>query len=161
MLYLNRDDKRQQLREWHERSGKGLPCGQVEHMFDLDREFPAVDMFGPRCISAHVGLGWSNILRHALAAISDAGGRITQVKQKFGELRVYWEPPEERRRAFLEWIDGGRVGQDPYLDPHHVAANDAVAHATALSRTTCENCGLSIDPLWRQRYQTLCDGCSK
>jgi hypothetical protein len=143
MPYLNRDDKRAELLRWCETHGKGRKGCDIRHLLDLDREFPGVDMFGPQCIGVHCGQGWSRILRDAVAAIASAGGKIRQIKQKFGQLVIYWDPP-----------DGIETDHELYL-----AAIDAVAKAAVLSLSTCEHCGETLRHSRTSSYQTLCAEC--
>jgi len=142
MPYLNREDKRQQLREWSEKYGHGRPEFAVQHILDLDTEFPDIEIFGPHCISAHCGPGWVRLLRPALEAINRASGRIHQIKQKFNGLRIYWEPSEDLRRDRFDWLSGGRIGTDPYVAHKlYVEAEKAVLLAEMESFSVCELCG--------------------
>jgi hypothetical protein len=144
MPYLSREDRRQELVRFAEHSKDRKGC-DVSHLLDLDLEFPNVDMFGPQSIGAWCGQGWATLVRAAVAAISVADGRIGQIKQKFGGLRVYWDPPEGLRRS----------------DPLYEAVVRAVQEAEAASFGTCEHCGSSIAPPRSESYQTLCDGCMR
>jgi hypothetical protein len=40
----------------------------------------------------NVGLGWQPIVKEAVAKIEQLGGRIVQIKEKFGGLRIYYVP---------------------------------------------------------------------
>lgn len=41
-----------------------------------------------------VGPGWRALVTRAVAAVTAAGGTVTQVKEKFGTLRVYYYGPD-------------------------------------------------------------------
>lgn len=152
-----REERRKSLREYGEKFDR-----PVQHMLDLDDEFPSVDMFGPQSISAEVGPGWVELLRPALRALSLLGGKVGQIKQKFGGLRFYWDPPEEMRAKWQAWHDGGRQGQSPYeLSPLYTQTSLAVHLAEELSWSTCELCGVDIGrrsgPTWRVRCKNCED----
>jgi hypothetical protein len=121
-----------------------------DHMLELNAEFPGLEMFGPQCIGAHVGPGWRGILRDAFTAISAVHGKLGQVKQKFGGLRIYWDRPCGDDGFFLPDTDGA---------VHR--AHEAVALAERMSFSICELCGdppLPVNPT-HGRYQTLCVKC--
>ncbi len=161
MPYLNRDDKRAELTRAVERIDPAHKGRDSRHLIDLDREFPGVDLFGPQCISAHCGQGWASLVRTAVSVIAALGGKVTQIKQKFGQLRIYWDPPDALRHARLAWIDQGKIGPDPFEDPMCRAAWEAVHYAEEASLGTCEHCGITIVPPRGPSFQTLCDRCSK
>lgn len=88
--------------------------------------------------------GWYDLIDRLLAEITsaldqrpDPGFTLTQVKQKFGTLRVYTTATEDRR------ID------------------DLIAAARAESATTCERCGARGATLGSFKWgmQTLCPAC--
>ena len=147
-MHLNRQDKIDSLRKWAASIGPDRLASDVEHLVSLDSEFPDVDIFGPRCVSAQCGQGWNAILRSALKAISLARGKVTQIKQKFGGLKVHWDPYEPPS----DDIDLIRLTAE---------AHGAVASAELLSFATCEHCSSPIDPPRPMSHQTLCDSCTK
>jgi hypothetical protein len=81
---------------------------------------------------ASVGRGWADLVRRAFEALPE-GQMIVQVKEKFGSLRIYFEP---NQTAYQELLD----------------------ELAATSLTTCEVCGGS-GRLRKDRYwqRTLCD----
>jgi hypothetical protein len=87
--------------------------------------------------SIHVGKGWGPIVSEAVTKIHAAGGLISQVKEKFGGLRIY-----------------------TYQNTDEVEAT--VAAACEKARVTCEYCGKpgTIHQLsgW---YKTVCEDCKE
>ena len=82
----------------------------------------------------HVGQGWRQIVRAVVSAIERSGGEVSDVKEKFGLLRIYHH--------------GGTDQLDAYVDA-----------AESISGLICENCGMpgySRDMPW---IKTLCDEC--
>jgi len=95
-----------------------------------------------------VGAGWHPILNrlHEQVVALVPGYHVAQVKEKFGELRVY-------------------LSLDPDLDGHITAAVNSRVHAlldTAEdeSRRTCEFCGKAGGPVGTGWVKTLCSGCA-
>lgn len=100
-----------------------------------------------------VGPGWSGILRRLHAGLIEAGAgdyEVTQVKEKFGGLRVY-----------LTWT--AVPGLD--MDRSGVSARDLISKAEAEAYRTCEFCGstdattTSMNGRARGWIKTLCDDC--
>lgn len=87
-----------------------------------------------------VGPGWWDLIRPIAIRIEEIGGKVVQIKEKFGSLRLYCGVPKE----FFEEIDM------------------MVAKAEQLSEKTCENCG-KPGTLRTNRYwiKTNCDECDK
>lgn len=85
------------------------------------------------------GPGWAHIIKPAIDYIESHGGKIVQVKEKFGGLRIYFDIPEGE-----SWEHFDRVVQK--------AADE--------SYKTCETCGkpgvLRSDLWW---MKTLCQNC--
>lgn len=81
---------------------------------------------------ASVGPGWADLVRRAFGALPE-GHMIVQVKEKFGSLRIYFEP-------------------------NQTAYEDLIDQLAAESLTLCEVCGgpgrLRTDRYWQR---TLCD----
>jgi len=79
-----------------------------------------------------VGRGWEELVRRAFEALPE-GHTIVQVKEKFGSLRVYFEPNE---RAYEHLLD----------------------ELASESLTICEVCGNAGWPRTDRYWQrTLCD----
>lgn len=86
----------------------------------------------------HVDRGWRDVVRATVAGVERFGGEISQVKEKFGALRIY----------------------------HHGGDNanihKLVGAAEYLSRFICENCGrpgeLRSSRPW---IRTFCDACDE
>lgn len=150
----------------------------MKHMFELDEEFPEVEIFGPQCISAEVGPGWNKLLRPVMQALRDNGCTAGQIKQKFGGLRFYWNFPEHIENAINEW----RIALPPFstrsadqsidefyamhpspfkeeTDALRKLIGPIVAEAERLSFRTCENCGVDIGREGGPGWKTECDGC--
>lgn len=85
----------------------------------------------------YVGPGWSDIIKDATARIEERSGIILQVKEKFGELRIY--------------VHGG----------DYEAISEIVHEAEAKARMTCEECGKegNLAELSNGVMQTLCYDC--
>ena len=156
-------------REILEKYGKD---GRYDHMFELDRKYPEVRMFGEQCISAEVRPGWTKILDDLLAVLRDNGCTVRQIKQKFGGLRVYWNYPdriEEARDVWREQINGmryddpnrPRIPMEDESDAVDVIVGPAVARAETLSFRTCEDCGADIGRPGGPCHNTRCDVCAK
>jgi len=102
-------------------------------------------------IPAHlvfVGAGWHPILTrlHEQVVALVPGYRVSQVKEKHGELRVY-------------------LTLDPHLDGHITAAVNTRVHelldaAEDESRRTCEECGKPGGPVGTGWVKTLCSVCA-
>lgn len=137
----------------------------IQHMLDLDDEFPEVDMFGPHSISAEVGPGWAELLRPVLQALRDNGCKVGQIKQKFGGLRVYWNYPDNIEDDLKQWMEtppDKRKSKSPLfqddIERLHAVIGPVVKEAERLSFLTCEDCGASLKeggPSWK----TLCAFC--
>jgi hypothetical protein len=153
---------------------RGKP-NYMQHMYDLDAEFPTVDIFGPQCISAEVGPGWAKLLRPVMQALSDNACKAGQIKQKFGGLRFYWDFPDYIEAAGNEWRDAEHQHrivdhQLKYDVPYpfeeernrlSAIIRPIVAEAERLSFETCEECGDAITPPRGPGYRTECDDCKK
>lgn len=165
-------DTREQSREDLRRYQSGSPNDRsrsVDHMLDLDARYPEVDIFGPQCISAHVGPGWADIVEECLKVLSLQKCKAGQIKQKFGGLRFYWEYPDHIETALAEWrktlppFNSGLENPPRPFDEEIKAINAIVAPVIAAmekeSFRTCELCGVKLDkeggPCWR----TLCENC--
>lgn len=108
-------------------------------IFHPTADNPGVAQASPEC-----GEGWRDLLERACvrirAAVQAGGGsfKATQIKEKFGTLRFYWDGP---------------------LSPEAAArVDDAIDLAEARSACTCETCGapgrLFADRGW---LATACD----
>ncbi len=156
----------------------GRTPDRIQHLFDLDSEFPEVDIFGPRCISAEVGPGWKKILRPVMQILKDNGCTAGQIKQKFGGLRFYWNYPEHIEAAIDEWRNALPVFStrpanqsiDEFYAEHPCPFKEEtealrqlvgpiVSEAERLSFRTCENCGADVGHVGGHGYKTECDDC--
>lgn len=155
-------------REMLEKYGKG----RYDHMFELDRKYPEVEMFGDQCISAEVRPGWTQILDDLLKVLRDNRCKVAQIKQKFGGLRVYWNYPDEIEAARAEWrkqVSGmklddpnrPRIPMEDESDAIDVVVGPAIARAETLSFRTCEDCGADIGKPGGPGFRTQCDSCDK
>lgn len=88
--------------------------------------------------SSDVGKGWHPIVTEAIDAIESKGGFITQVKEKFGGLRIY--------------VNGGDMD----------AIDDIIRAAERKATFTCEECGapgvIRNHSGW---LKTTCESCTK
>jgi hypothetical protein len=152
-------------RETLEKYGRG----RYQHMFDLDALYPEVEMFGEHVISAEVRVGWRELLLPCLEALKANGCKVSQIKQKFGGLRFYWNYPEHIERARDEWRDVVRglppgVPRPPFpledeSDTIDVVVGPVIARAESLSFRTCEDCGADIGREGGPCHNTQCDAC--
>jgi hypothetical protein len=80
------------------------------------------------------GPGWASLAREAWDVVTGAGGRVTYVKEKFGELVVEFEGAQ--------------------------TVGDALEEIRDRSRRTCQGCSRE-GVLWREAWQrTLCVTCA-
>lgn len=81
------------------------------------------------------GPGWNSLLAPIAQLANELDATITQAKEKYGELRIYFDPGQADTDALEEMID----------------------RAEEESRRTCEMCGklghLMVKGIW---YKTLC-----
>jgi hypothetical protein len=105
--------------------------------------------WGPEC-----GEGWHPIIIEALqrihALLSDeeaARFHINQIKQKWGELRIYWtlvraedEAEPQKLTRIRETVVGINLSQD-WQDARRAAIQAIVATARVKANSTCEQCG--------------------
>ncbi len=142
-------------REILEKYGKG----RYEHMFELDRLYPEVEMFGERCISAEIRPGWKDLLIPCLEVLKANGCKVGQIKQKFCELVVYWDYPDHIEAAISEWRaldpkfykdEGGEWQYDPPMpmraEQKAISAivSPVIKVAAEKSLRTCEECGVDL-----------------
>lgn len=139
-----------------------------------------MDNFGPKCqrffgdhpewspvTPSACPLGWDEILAQALHRLRElAVARrallsITQIKQKWAELRIYirveGEPTEFR--LDLHSASGAVSLRTKNAEPGSVTdeAMDIIDRATELSRRTCEICGEAGQARAGHWYRVLCD----
>jgi hypothetical protein len=86
---------------------------------------------------ASVGHGWSTLVARAYDAITAAGGRVSQVKEKFGGLRTYSNIDGPFRIDFLPPAAGASSYQIGAATDLSTFLNEIEAE----SRRTCERCG--------------------
>jgi hypothetical protein len=111
-------------------------------------------MFGPQCISAEVGPGWVGLVERCLAVLREHGCKVTQIKQKFAGLRVYWDYPDHIDAALAEWRKSlPRPGSSEKRPPRpfdeeveriYAAVQPVLSQAEADSFRTCESCGKDL-----------------
>lgn len=115
---------------------------------------PAYPGYTRREATAAVGPGWAELAGRAWDAVTAAGGRVSQVKEKFGRLTVYW---------------------DNTVDARHRWVSTEVEALGDESKGTCEACGRTgrlwpaddaetellraAHPLRGRRVSVFCDGC--
>jgi hypothetical protein len=136
-----------------------FPQRSIQHMLDLDDRYPEVEIFGDQCISAEVGAGWAPLVEECLKVLALHGCKVGQIKQKFCELRVYWDYPPHIELAIAEWRrqdpshlknDAGEWVYDPpmpYPDERAriaSAVNPVIAAMAQQSLRTCEDCGADL-----------------
>ncbi len=154
---MERAEKRACLEE---RAQRGSQWGERQ-ILDLDEKYPDAGMLEQGCISAEIGPGWAKHLEPCLEVIGRLGCKVTQVKQKFCVLTVYWEGPEWYHRACSEWLASGKIGPDPSRLLWEIKqVVDLMAHR---SKFTCELCG-GRDDTEQAGHQAsgrrLCKACS-
>lgn len=136
------------------------PGRQMQHMLDLDDEFPEVDMFGPQSISAEVGPGWAGLLRPVLSILREHRCKVGQIKQKFGGLRVYWDFPDEIEGALQVWRENPNNSTEAPFKKEYTRLikiiSPVVSEAEKLSFKTCEICGDEARLNKGPAYRTLC-----
>lgn len=74
-----------------------------------------------------VGPGWMDICRAAVERLENEGAMVTQVKEKFGGLRIYWQELNELPE------DIGFLGRPK--------KGDIVSAAELVASWTCMQCG--------------------
>lgn len=168
-----REQRRTELVESFKKWGRGR---KIDHMLDLDDRYPEVGMFDEQCISADVGAGWAGLVENVLKVLSEHGCKVTQIKQKFAGLRIYWQFGSEIEAAIDEWRKlnpqhlNGEDGEWTYDPPMPFpeerkkiaeAVGPVVAAAEALSFQTCEDCGLKLEKAGGPKCgRTQCDLCA-
>ncbi len=89
-----------------------------------------------RKVYRECGEGWSSLIDPIIERIEETGGRVSQIKEKYGRLRIYWDPGEGEIDDSIE---------------------RAVDEAEEKSATLCELCGAPARLMYaRYWYQTLC-----
>jgi hypothetical protein len=83
--------------------------------------------------------GWTKLYTPVVRFIEDNGGKILQMKEKFGELRIYWNSSDTMTDDIYEVIDL------------------AVGHAEHLSRSICIECGKTAHLYTDGWMLPLCD----
>ncbi len=86
-----------------------------------------------------IGEGWSKIMSELCEKISKKGVVLTQVKEKFGTLRVYFSAPEKV----------------------HDEVDNLINKAEGKSAKTCEVCGGDGKTRGGGWLVTLCDSCDE
>jgi len=118
--------------------------GRVELIERFPGFFRATEEgFGLSDLGIWTGPGWDGVIGQCLTTLAGLGlpddFRLVQIKEKFGELRIY---------------HNGRTGE------HDHAVEDAIAQATEASVHTCERCGMAgIRMAEHGWWRTLCASC--
>lgn len=86
-----------------------------------------------------VGPGWKPYVEPLIAEVERFGGKVHQIKEKFGGLRFYYELPKET----------------PEEDK--TAFDDLVQVAEALCNCACEECGRPGSKTNSNWIKTLCE----
>lgn len=81
-----------------------------------------------------VGPGWRDLAQRAWAIVTEEGGRVLQVKEKFAELRVYFDRIQQPRREHVR---------------------QQLAELREISLQTCEWCGSPGDLRDDEYYEAL------
>ncbi len=90
-----------------------------------------------------IGDGWKSFVDPLIVEVERLGGRIAQIKEKFGELRFYFDLPQAK--TLEEELAHKRLD---YL----------VSDAENRSAETCEFCGKPGELRSGNWLQTLCEG---
>ena len=87
------------------------------------------------------GSGWDSLIEPLIRKAAEIGVTVTQVKEKYGSLRFYWDPPAD------DDLTNNEIGE----------FEDMVSAAETRSRHVCEMCGERGMLLTKNRwYKTLC-----
>jgi len=100
------------------------------HFAGLEEQFP-IAMRNVVC-GAECGAGWFVLCMDLIRLCDERGVEVSQIKQKFGELRFY-------------------VGEAPS------EVHEAIRIATEKSKTICEECGRPGRLAGKHWIATLCD----
>jgi len=95
------------------------------------------ELFGIEC-----GKGWEKLYGPLKKELEEAGGTITQIKEKFGGLRFYYFGPPITEN---------------WTDEKDIEFADRVSKAEADSFKTCEACGAPGEVRPGGWISTLCD----
>ena len=120
-----------------------------------DRELPYTQTC--MCWGIECNIGWYNIIRALCFTIKEAlecctfEVRFTQVKEKFGTLRIYYR---------AEDTDGNRMESDVEIEKLGEIAG-AVRMAEYLSGITCESCGNPGETRGGSWIVTTCNECEE
>ncbi len=155
-----REEKRQSLLSYAQKSWRARGAFRgYDHLLELDDLYPEVGMFGPQCISAEFGSGWKDLLIPCFEVMKEHGCKAGQIKQKFCELKFYWDFPDHIEAAIAEWRaanpryykdESGEWKYDPPMPMAeerkaiHAAVSPVIKAAEELSRRTCEDCGADL-----------------
>jgi predicted RNase H-like HicB family nuclease len=154
---------KEKLQDWmrlllarYRREGINIPQGMVPML----RPWPVIRRWLGACIPdgmpgytledaiESVGPGWSGLVTAAHRRLTKAECRIVQVKEKFGGLRVYFDPPDttEMSEEPRRWL---------------AVLNRWERWIERRSFTVCEGCGARGGRVVRGRYvRTLCATCA-
>lgn len=93
---------------------------------------------------ADYGKGWAEPIHEAVAVIDAAGGKVAQIKNKFDDLRLYYDLNDESRWAVWK----------------RIACEMADRRAEMQCSKLCERCGGERVPTKSEtRHQRVCTEC--
>lgn len=101
---------------------------------------------------ASVGPGWLPLVARAWDAITAAGGRVSQVKEKFGGLRMY----SNLEGPFRIDVHPPVAGAGSYQIGSPTALNALLNEIDAQSLRSCERCGAPGELTATHWVKTLC-----
>lgn len=101
---------------------------------------------------ASVGAGWSDLVGRAWDAVTDAGGRVSQVKEKFGSLRLY----HSLVGPFRIDVHPPVVGAGSYQIGPSTELSALLNEIEAASLRTCERCGAAGEQTATHWVKALC-----
>lgn len=169
----SKEERRQELVDNYK---KWFPNRSIQHILDLDDRYPEVEMFGQQCISTDFGKGWAPLVEEVLKVLTLNECKVGQIKQKFCELRIYWDFPLYIELAIDEWRkkepkhlkdDNGEWRYDPpmpYPEERKKiadAVNQVLSAMTLISSHTCEDCGAVTEKNGMGFGRRLCHACEK
>lgn len=101
---------------------------------------------------ASVGAGWADLVGRAWDTATAAGGRVSQVKEKWGALRVY----HNLAGPFRIDVHPPSPSAGAYQIGPATALSRVLDEIEAASSRTCERCGAAGDVTATHWVKTLC-----
>lgn len=112
-----------------------------ENLEDLVKEFP-ISMSNPYC-GAGCGIGWKPLIRKVLLVLEKHKARVAQIKEKFGGLIIYIDPPISK--------------EDNWNDHGFKECYNAIRQSEEESFKVCEECGAEGKLRSGGWLKTLCE----